>query len=274
MRNASPLRYPGGKWRISKYFERVITLNRLSKCPYVEPYAGGASLALSLLLNNQVSEIHLNDLDFAIHSFWSSILRRTKDFLDLLDSTEVTTDEWYRQKEVYRNPKSDDLSLGFATFFLNRTNYSGILNGGMIGGEKQSGVWKLDARFNRIELRCRIERIAKMRSRIHVSHSDAMIFLRDGSFDSDCLIYLDPPYYTKGNRLYHNSYRYEDHLKVSQTIMKLKSPWVVSYDDVPEIRDLYRGTRSRRLSLLHTARSARAGFEVLFFGPGLRIPRT
>jgi DNA adenine methylase len=273
MRDASPLRYPGGKWRISSFFERTISLNRLSGCSYVEPYAGGGSLALSLLFSGVVAEVHLNDIDRAIYSFWRSVISYKQEFLSLLDSTPITADEWHRQKSIYNDPSSDTVSLGFATFFLNRTNYSGILNGGMIGGNAQSGNWKLDARFNRQELRNRIERIAKIRTQVHLSCKDALEFITSSGFGKKCLLYLDPPYYRNGRRLYHNHYRYDDHLSVSESIKTVKTPWVVSYDDVPEIRKLYAYVPSRKLNLRHTARSTRLGSEVLFFNPSLRIPR-
>ncbi len=274
MRDASPLRYPGGKWRIADFFERIIKLNDLSCAQYVEPYAGGASLALSLLFKEQVSEVYLNDLDPAIHAFWDSVLTRNRDFIKLLDKTSVTSDEWIKQKAIYsKGLSAGKLALGFATFFLNRTNHSGILNGGMIGGKEQSGMWKIDARFNLIELRHRIERIDSFRGRIHLSCEDAIKFLRNNKFTKRSLIYLDPPYYRAGRRLYLNAYKPGDHAGISKYILRLKSHWIVSYDDVPEIQELYNNVRSRRIQLLHTARTARSGNEVLFFAPGLRIPR-
>jgi len=273
MRDASPLRYPGGKWRIVAYFQQVIELNGLNQAHYVEPYAGGASLALSLLFRNKVSEIHLNDLDPAIHSFWHSVLTRNREFLQLLNETPVTPDEWSQQKAIYaKGSTADTFALGFATFFLNRTNHSGILNGGMIGGREQRGPWKLDARFNRMDLRRRIERIGKFGSRIHLYCEDAIEFLRKRRFSSKYLIYLDPPYYNAGRRLYLNAYKPDDHAAVSEYIQDLRSPWIVSYDNVPEIRKLYKNVRFRQISLLHTARSVRNGDEILFFGPKLRIP--
>jgi DNA adenine methylase len=275
MRDASPLRYPGGKWRIAPFFERVMDLNRLTRPRYLEPYAGGASLALTLLIRERVSEIHLNDLDPSIHAFWHSVLQYNKDFLDLVRTTPVTVEERAKQKTIYSEGiKAGKLALGFATFFLNRTNHSGILNGGMIGGNNQTGEWKLDARFNRIELTRRIERIGKLKSRIHISSKDALDFLRNQSQSKRRLIYLDPPYYRAGRRLYLNSYDPEDHSSVSQYVVNLNCPWIVSYDDVREIRRLYQGVKSRNLQLLHTARSLRSGREVLFFSECLRIPRT
>jgi DNA adenine methylase len=273
MRDASPLRYPGGKWKIATFFTRLIALNALGRPEYVEPYAGGASLALSLLFKNLVSEVYLNDLDLAIYAFWHSVLTRNREFVQLVEETPVTADEWSKQKAIYsRGSTAGRLELGFATFFLNRTNHSGILNAGMIGGRKQRGPWKIDARFNRRDLRRRIERISIFKDRIHLSCADAIEFLRSHRFSKRSLIYLDPPYYRPSGHLYLSGYKPRDHIAVSEYIRELRSPWIISYDDVPEIRGLYKNVKSRQIHLLYTARSTRNGDEVLFFAPGLRIP--
>lgn len=273
MRNASPLRYPGGKWRLSLFFSRLIALNFDHPPVYVEPYAGGASLALSLLLSNKVSEIFLNDLDPAIHAFWHTVLYRTDELIELIETTAVTPFEWKRQKRIYAaRSRKERMKFAFATFFLNRTNHSGILNGGMIGGKNQTGEWKLDARFNRSELASRIKKIFDLRSQIHLSNYDAADFIRYHRRGQRKLIYLDPPYYHAGPRLYLNAYQPDDHAEVRDHVLKLRCKWIVSYDDVPQIRNLYRKCNSRRINLLHTARTARLGKEVMFFSPGLQIP--
>lgn len=273
MRDASPLRYPGGKWRLAGFFESLIELNGLKGRRYIEPYAGGSSLALSLLIRGFVSQIHLNDLDPAIHAFWSAVLHRNRVFCDLIRKTRVTPDEWERQKRIYAGGVSAGIvALGFATFFLNRTNHSGILNGGMIGGKAQVGDWRLNARFNKPELIRRIERIGQLKRRIEVTRADGLEVLDEARSARNSVVYLDPPYYRAGAQLYLNAYQPEDHADVHEAVSLLKTPWIVSYDDVPEIRRLYRGARSRRFELLHSARTLRTGREVLFFSPELRIP--
>jgi len=272
MRNASPLRYPGGKWRLGHFFQQLLALNFDQAPTYLEAYAGGASLALSLLFSGDVSEIFLNDLDPAIYAFWHAVLNRTQALIALVKKTAVTPREWRRQKEIYvTGPAAGPLRLGFATFFLNRTNHSGILNGGMIGGKEQSGDWKLDARFNRSELISRIKRIGAYREHIHLSNIDAADFIRSHKGSSNKLLYLDPPYYRPGH-LYLNTYGPDDHVQVRNQVLGLDCKWVVSYDDVPEIRRLYKHQPSRRVELLHTARAARRGKEVIFFSSELRIP--
>lgn len=274
MKNASPLRYPGGKWRLAQFFERLIRLNFRRPPVYIEPYAGGASLALSLLFAGKVGEVFLNDLDPAIHAFWDSALNRAGALVDLIDRAKLTPNEWRKQREIYRSgPPAGSLALGFAAFFLNRTNHSGILNGGMIGGKKQTGRWRLDARFNRHDLMSRVLRVAAYRDRIHLSGVDAKDFIiRRRWRNAESLAYLDPPYFRAGHRLYLNSYRPQDHARLRTSVLTLRCRWVVSYDDAPEIRKLYRSQRSRTVELLHTARTARKGREVLFFSAGLSIP--
>jgi DNA adenine methylase len=275
MRDASPLRYPGGKWRLARGFERVIALNYEKPPAYVEPYAGGASLALSLLFAGVVNEVYLNDLDPAIHAFWFSVLCQNKKFCSLVKSASITPSEWRKQRKIYRKGlAAGRLALGFATFFLNRTNHSGILNGGMIGGKQQKGEWKLDARFNRADLLRRIQRISKFKNRIHLRCQDATAFLFRTKFGENTLVYLDPPYYRSGMDLYLNAYEPDDHKLVRNCALELSCPWIVSYDDVSEIRTLYRSQKCRRVRLLHTARTTRLGKEIMFFSGRLRIPPT
>lgn len=274
MRSASPLRYPGGKWRLTPFFERLIALNGLSNYEYVEPYAGGGSLAVSLLFSGSVSHVHLNDLDPAVYSFWWSALNRTEELVRLIRLTPLTIKEWKKQRIVYSNGLSAGrLALGFATFYLNRTNHSGIMNGGVIGGKKQEGMWTIEARFNKPELERRIQLISVYRNRIHISCQDALKYLQNSRFSSRTLVYLDPPYYRAGKDLYLNAYTTADHKEVRAATKQLNHRWVVSYDDVPQIRRLYRGSASRRVTLLHTARTTRIGKEVMYFSSRLKIPR-
>ncbi len=275
MKTASPLRYPGGKWRIARFFERLLKANYEQPPAYLEPFAGGASLALTLLLRGFVSEIFLNDLDPAVHAFWRCVLEQPERLIRLVERTPISPQEWHRQRKVYRaGTKADDLALGFAFFFLNRTSHSGILNAGMIGGMTQDGAWKIDARFNRPELIERIKRIVERRQAIHVSGIDGLDFINQHRRRrTKSLVYLDPPYFNAGRDLYLNAYRPEDHSGVREAIDSLQAPWVVSYDEAPRIRTLYQDVRCRHINLIHTARDTRIGDEVMFFSDRLRIPR-
>lgn len=251
--------------------------NRLLDGEYVEPYAGGSAIALELLFHEYVSCIHINDVSKPLHAFWKSVLRNTEEFCRLVTKTPLTVAQWDKQKRIMENPSDhDDVKLGFATFFLNRTNRSGILNGGIIGGRDQTGPWRIDARYNAKELVRRIEAIAKVGNRIKLTRQDALKFLKSGvsRWPKDTLIYLDPPYYVKGRDLYCDFYEHEDHKDIAVFLSKesIRQRWIVSYDNVRPIRELYKGTRHVVYEIGYSARSASQGSEIMFFCDGLKVP--
>ena len=251
-------------------------LNKLERGHYAEPYAGGCGLALGLLFGGHVSDIHINDLDRPIWAFWNSILNHTDDFLDLMDSTRITMAEWRRQQEIIRDPRgSNNLQIGFAAFFLNRTNRSGIIkNAGVIGGLAQSGRYTIDCRFSKPELARRIRRIQKYKSRIHLHRKDALDFLTyvKMHLPSDTFLCIDPPYFNKGSSLYTSFYKPDDHKKVAQHILRLKHPWILTYDYCDEIQKLYSMRRQFEISLNYVANIKRIGSELLIASKGLRTP--
>ena len=273
----SPLRYPGGKNKLSKFISLLCEKNKING-HYLEPYAGGASVALYLLFNGYVEEITINDFDRAIYAFWYSILNDTEKFCRKIKNTEVSVENWKKFKKIHSNKKGANLfDLGFATFFLNRTNRSGIINGGIIGGIDQKGKYKINCRFNKKDLIKRIEFIAAHKKNIHLCGLDALELIKkiqeDGK-DGNTVFYFDPPYYLKGPSLYMNHYKRDDHKMVSDEIRKIKnSQSIISYDDNPEIEKLYKGFRKIKYSLNHAAQEAKTGKEILFFSPGLIIPK-
>jgi DNA adenine methylase len=273
----TPLRYPGGKAKLAAYVKSLMKDNRLLDGEYVEPYAGGAAIALELLFHEYVSCIHINDISRPVYAFWKSVLHQTEEFCRRISDTPLSVSAWDKQKRVLENLKGhDDLDLGFATFFLNRTNRSGILNGGIIGGRDQTGPWKIDARYNAKELAYRVGSIARMSSRIKLTRKDALEFLRGGvsRWPEQTLIYLDPPYFTKGRDLYYDFYEDEDHASVAGFVTNgiTRQQWIVSYDNARPIRSLYRGSRHVVYNIGYSARSASQGSEVMFFCDGLKVP--
>lgn len=273
----SPLRYPGGKGKLAAYVKAIIVNNGLSDGEYVEPFAGGAAVALELLLQEYVSSIRINDISLPIYAFWRSVLQETNGLCKKIRDTPLTVKSWDAQKLILANPSDHDtLSLGFATFFLNRTNRSGILNGGIIGGRDQTGPWKIDARYNSQELIFRIESIAKLSKRIHVTRKDALKFLGSGSakWSNKTLIYLDPPYYTKGRDLYYDYYSHDDHELLAKFVQKhlRRQYWIVSYDNATPIRNLYVKSPCRTYMVGYSARQSSEGAEVMFFDKKLIIP--
>ncbi len=277
-RYVSPLRYPGGKAKLTAFIKLLMAKNELVGGEYVEVFAGGASVGLSLLLGGYVSKIHLNDIDSGIYAFWHSVLNNCDELCGMIRTKRVSVAEWERQRSVYHDTRDRSLlERGFATFFLNRTNRSGIIaSGGMIGGRAQTGSWKLNARYNKKNLIDRITRIAERADDIRLYRDDgARLITRRLRRRSNCaLVYLDPPYYVKGGRrLYANSYGPEDHEALSKLVSDLDLPWIVSYDNVVEIVRLYRNFRKRKFTLSYTASERTSGEEVIFFSPSLKIPR-
>ena len=273
----TPLRYPGGKGKLTSFIKRVIATNRLMDGEYVEPFAGGAAVALELLFHEYVTRIHINDLSRPVYAFWHSVLNRTDELCRLIHDTPRTVDAWDNQKKVLMAEATYEfLEVGFATFFLNRTNRSGILNGGIIGGRDQTGPWKIDARYNAIELIFRIQSIARLKSKISLTKMDAVNFLSVGikKWPTKTLIYCDPPYYVKGRDLYYHFYQHADHERIAAIMQEQVSSqrWIVSYDNVPQIRDLYAGSQRAIYAIGYSARNIREGSEVMFFDGSLTVP--
>lgn len=272
----TPLRYPGGKSRLSRYIDLLLTLNGLRGGTYVEPFAGGAGAAINLLRRGSVEYIHLNDVDPRVAAFWSAVLYEPDLLCRLISEVSLTIHEWDKQRLVLTEPKNrSNLEIAFATLFMNRTNRSGILNGGMIGGRSQNGDWRLDARFNRNTLIRKITAIAALSERITIYNLDAGDFLRRVvcNLGAKTLVYLDPPYYKKGQELYENHYVHEDHEKLASTLFESASySWFASYDNTPQIRSIYEGYRALPYNLSYSAGKPITGKEILFFNSSLKIP--
>jgi DNA adenine methylase len=272
----SPLRYPGGKGKIANFIKLVFEKNLLLDGCYVEPYAGGASVALSLLFGEYSSKIIINDFDRAIFAFWHSVLYETEKLCALIYDTKIDIITWREQKEIQKQKENVSLlELGFSTFFLNRTNRSGIIKAGVIGGNDQLGKYKIDARFNKIDLVNRIQRIAKYKDRILLFNLDAIELIKTitQSLPEKTLIYFDPPYYLKGKDLYVNHYKHEDHLLVSKMINGIsKHKWIVSYDNAPEIKEMYKKHKNFEYALNYSAVNATTGIEIMIYHKELFIP--
>lgn len=261
---------------MAKFIALICKKNDI-KGHYVEPYAGGAAVALYLLFNKRVSQITINDVDRSIYAFWYSILNYTNDFCKLIKETEINIDNWRHCQSIQKNKeKTSLLELGFSTFFLNRTNISGVIDAGVIGGIEQDGTYKMDCRFNKKELIKRIRKIARRKKQIHLYKLDALKLvekIEKRSSKTSTIFYFDPPYYLKGESLYLNAYKHEDHEAVSERIKEIKNArWIVSYDDNEDIKSMYKEYRLKEFCLTHSARVSREGKEVLFFSDNLIIP--
>jgi len=273
----TPLRYPGGKAQFAPFIAKVMEVNGLSGGEYLEPYAGGAGVALELLYHGHAAHVHINDLDPAIHAFWAAVTKKPNDLLQLLEETPINMEQWLKWRSILRGECSSSLvQRGFATLFMNRTNRSGILKGGVIGGLAQKGNYKLDARFNKPALAARIRKIAEHADRITVHCEDALGLLQrcKRMLPKKSLVYLDPPYYVKGQGLYRNFYKHDDHLAIAKELQSrgFGLPWMVSYDNASEICEMYQLSQGLAYGLNYTAQKRYVGNEVMFFGKKLVVP--
>lgn len=268
----SPLRYPGGKNCIFPFVSSLFYSNQMIGVNYAEPYAGGAGLALRLLFEGYVEHIYINDFDTSIYSFWNYLISYPEELCKWIRDVDVTIDNWNRYREIQNHPQEASASeLAKSTFFLNRTNVSGIIKGGVIGGQQQKGKYKIDVRFNKKDLIDRIKKVADMRERISVSNLDGIRFINKISKKrEDIFIYLDPPYYQKGADLYMNFYSINDHIKLSEQIHKMHNKWMVSYDNQDFILKLYNNYNTISYKLSQSA-SNRVGEEILIFSDKMDI---
>lgn len=272
-RSYSPLRYPGGKSKLTAYVLETISLNELNGGTYVEPFAGGAAIAWYLLLEGHMEQIYINDLNPSIHAFWHSVLNHTKELCDLIEKTPVTIEQWHIQKSLQTKNNVNLLERGFSTFFLNRTNRSGIIKAGVIGGLQQTGNYKIDCRFNKEKLIAQINNIASMKEKICLTNLDAAEFIDTvlPNVSKKCLVNIDPPYYVKGKGLYQNFFDHEDHYRLFKSVKQIRQPWMVTYDDTPEINDIYSEFNPIPFGLTYTAQEKRKGTEVIIHKPTLEL---
>ncbi len=274
----SILRYPGGKTQLSKFVYHTIQLNEIENPIYCEPFCGGAGIALTLLLAGQVEEIILNDFDSAIYSIWNAVIHNTDSFINKIQQTPITMDEWHRQHEIYNHLK--DISgysfdLAYAAFFLNRTNRSGIITGGPIGGIRQTSKYHLDCRFNIPVIVKKIEDIAKYSNKIHLYSEDGIYFIKEvlPKYNKKNLFtYFDPPYYEQGKSLYKNGLTDHYHQQLADAIQNLEyHKWIATYDNVQQIRNLYGASTQFLYTLHYTANVKRHEKELLFSNCNTKI---
>ena len=269
----TPIRYPGGKTKLYPEIRAILEMNDLLGRPYAELFAGGAGLAIKLLLKGDVSSIVINDYDRAVYCMWDAIVNHAEEMCEFIDSAVLDIETWKKVRDMYQNHDGvGDFELGKAAFYLNRTNVSGILSGGVIGGLEQTGNYKMDVRFNRKTLKKKIMDIAARRDDIEVTRLDAEDFIDDRMGDSELFAYLDPPYVQKGPGLYRSAFDEAKHRSLARKVGDARSKWVVTYDADDLIDDIYGNYERGDLEISYTANVKTVGKEKIILGPGLKWP--
>jgi len=271
---ASPLRYPGGKQKLGEFLRRCVIAADDPALTYVEPYAGGAGAGLSLLCSGDVARIVVNDLDPAIYSFWYAATHYNADLIERVRDVDVSIDAWLEQREIYRlGDVSDPVALGFATLFLNRTSRSGVMGAGVIGGYRQSGRYKVGARFYRQTIIDRLSAIGQLSSRIEVLNRDGIDLITERAQDDRYLFYIDPPYYEKGASLYLNAFTPEDHMALAACLnARADTKWILTYDCVPEIVNAYADRRRCAFGLRYSAHRTEMAYELMVASDAVSVP--
>lgn len=270
----SPLRYPGGKSALYSHLRSIIRANNLTAGTYVEPYAGGAGAGIALLLTGEIENLVINDLDPCVFAFWKAALDHPEEFAGRTRHAELTVAEWKRQKRIYSEADRDDhVNLGFAFFYLNRTNRSGVLNGGPIGGLDQTGPYKIDARYNTPVLLERLRLLALYRNHITLSNEDGVQVIQQYVGRRSTIVYADPPYFNKAGRLYMSSFAPENHTELARVLNSVPDRnWLLTYDDVPQVAELYPERRREYVSLSYSARRVTKAQEAIVYSDGLALP--
>lgn len=274
----SPLRYPGGKTQLYSFVKNLLKINKIENRIYCEPFSGGAGVAMELLLNNEVDKVILNDIDIGIYSIWKAIIDETEEFLELIECTDITIDNWRQQKKMYEeniDKNEYSIELGFAAFFLNRTNRSGIINGGPIGGQKQLSKYKIDCRFNKNNLKEKIIDISREKERIELYQKDCKNLISEVLVNlpkNQLFTFFDPPYFKQGKNLYYNAFKYKDHVDLRERIKLMNQYyWITTYDFQPEIEEIYKDFNSLIYKIRYSANRYRKEKEILFYNKGTKV---
>lgn len=270
---SSPLRYPGGKTALADFMAALLEKNGLLGSEYVEPFSGGAGIALKLLLTDKVERIVLNDYDISIWAFWECVLQRSNELCHRIEAAKFSRMEWEKQRRIQTHNSPSLLELGFSTLYMNRTNFSGIIRGGMIGGKKQEGPYKMNCRFNKQVLIRKIKTIAERRNQIKLYQQDCLHFLRQSkNFSLDALVYMDPPYYDAGNKLYLSNFDHFKHERLADIVSLLRQPWVMTYDAGIEIKHIHAQRLQKPFKLSYSANVKARGKEIFMLSKGLKLP--
>ncbi len=275
----SLLRYPGGKTYLAPFLRRVLEANQMLNGTYVEPFAGSAGAALRLLAEGHVSQIILGDIDPVVSSFWELSLKESDALISFIRTVPLDIKEWHKQREAYFDVSRPLQERAYAFFYLNRTNRSGVLFAGPIGGKKQDGKYLLGARFNREGLISRARTIADLASSIDFRRSNAVTLCRAVAAEHTAIggkyfLYLDPPYYEWGPELYISTFSPRQHMYLASALAQIGSvPWLLSSDCHPDAIETYSRFNQAQVSMNYSIHQHRKATELLVWPSWTKMPK-
>jgi len=131
-------------------------MNDLDQATYIEPYAGGAAVALHLLLETNLPQIIINDIDQAIYSFWSVVKDNPEELCRRISKVRIDMAEWQKTKNLFKLPRILAVSISLSRlFFMNRTNRSGVLLGGVHWRQRPTRSMENVSTFQQRNINCK-----------------------------------------------------------------------------------------------------------------------
>jgi len=281
MKAVSPLRYPGSKRKLFNYLERISGHNNLSPQMLVEPFVGGGSVFLNFLSRHEKSKAIIADKDELVYSFWKILFAEPSYLINFIRKVRVNLKTFDRYRYISSHPKEfNRKKLAEACLFLNRTSFSGILNNsaGPLGGREQKSIYKIDCRFGRENLIKKIKSISAFKNRVVVlpyNWEETLKYVaeKDKYKDARLLYYFDPPFYKKADQLYRYHFDEASHKNLRDKLMKLKQPWILSYDRAQEIRNLYSAFTRINVSMPYSINSPAKRLEKELIITPLKLPK-
>lgn len=280
-------RYPGGKSKLKKVISKHLSIYASENgLEYREPFFGGGSIGIEFLsmFSNRRRKIWINDKDSGIAALWTSVIR----YPDLLKTMVIefipSVEAFYQYRDILTSI-SENLSseqeiakYGFMKLAVHQISYSGLgtKSGGPLGGKKQGGKYKIDCRWSPEYICGKIDFLHRLLNEADVrgnqcANLDFMDLIKD---QERAILYLDPPYYEKGNDLYQYGFLESDHVRMANALRETNHAWLLSYDDCQEVRDLYDWAVVERLDVNYSitankdndgGRSSRTKPELLIY---------
>ncbi len=266
-------RYPGGKNKLKKIIIKKILPYINNKTQYREVFFGGGSICLDMIKDNTIDNIWINDKDIGIACLWTSLISHHQILKEKIIHFTPSVDKFYNIRDELLQLKtqpSDIIDIGFKKLAIHQLSFSGLgtKSGGPLGGKEQKSAYKIDCRWSPDYICKKIDKIHNLLNNIKIykgscTNLDFEHIINDNHCNS--VLYLDPPYYIKGNELYQYGFTQEDHIRLSNLLYNTKHKWVLSYDDCEEIQELYQWANIQQISASYTISGSRQKTELLIW---------